>query len=208
MSDGQGFQQSQGQSQNQNQNGNQSSQGQNGNQNQQSQGQSGSDQFVSKTDFDLLAAKLDDVLADNARYRQQNRSKGANGGANGNQGVSQSGDSNAGNSDLEKRVNDLTAKLTQANFRNDLSAAATRAGAHDPGDVATFISMDSLNPDDNGNVKPADADKAIAALKKTKPYLFGAVVQGGADGGAGNGSNGSANPNDMNSIIRGELRRK
>jgi hypothetical protein len=180
------------------------SQGQAGGNSGQSQGQN--PEYVTKADFDAIVTKLDEVLADNARYRserRQGRQQGNSG--EGSQQGNRNGDS--GSSADNQTANELAtmkAQLRTANFRNDITAAATRANAIIPERIWRLLDIEEAGADDLGYVK--DADKVIASLKKEAPQLFGATTQGSANG--GNGSNqGNTDPNDMNAILRRDIRR-
>lgn len=83
-------------------------------------------------------------------------------------------------SDTEKRERDLKdaqERATAAEARAHLAeikAAASAAGAVNPARVAQLIEPGT-----------EDAEKAVAALKKSDPYLFNRPGAGSADGGAG-----------------------
>ena len=82
--------------------------------------------------------------------------------------------------------------LAAANLRikkAELRAAAT-GKLSDPNDAQTFISLDAIEVDDEGNVDRTALDAAVAELLTKKPYLAaqgGSRFQGAADGGARNG---------------------
>lgn len=167
--------------------------GTNQNTNQNSQGAGSGDgsnddapQYVLKADFDTLATKLDAVLADNKRYRDDRRKqRGQNQGGNGGgQGDESRDDSDNGTNEMATLRN----QLRQANFRTDITTAAIKAGALVPEDMHRLLSIDDadIDVDELGYVKNADA--AIAALKTSRPQYFGdgkPTVNGGADGGSG-----------------------
>lgn len=207
-----GFSPAAGQGQQQGGQGQQAGQGSNAGQGNSGQGQES--QFVTRADFDALSQKLEDVLADNARYRQERRqgrqsnngggNNQQNGGNNGRGGNSDSGlDGNNGN-DVSDQLTRMQTQLRTANFRNDITAAATRAGAVIPADLYKLIDIDDTDADDLGFVK--SADKAVAELRKKMPALFNASVQGGADG--GNGNNQSSNPANFNETLRRDFRQR
>lgn len=83
--------------------------------------------------------------------------------------------------------------LATANLRlkkAELRAAATGKFA-DPSDAQTFITLDDIEVDDEGNVDRAAIDAAVDEILTNKPYLAaqsGSRFQGAGDGGARNGS--------------------
>lgn len=165
----------------------------------------GAPQYVLKADFDTLVSKLDDVLKDNKRYRderrqQRNQSQGSNdngGGDDSRNGTNDNGGSN--------EMATLRTQLRQANFRTDITTAAIRAGAIVPEDIHRLLSIDDgdIDVDDLGYVKNADA--VVAELKKNRPQYFGSTVNGGADGGSGS-TNRQRRANSFNDQLRNEMR--
>jgi hypothetical protein len=208
MSDG--FNPAAGQGQQQGQQGQQSGQGQQGATQQGQSGQGQESQFVPMSAFTALSEKLDSVIADNVRYRQERRQgRNSNNGGNNNQQNGNSG--GAGGSDSGNDGNDVSEQLTRmqsqlrmANFRNDITAAATRAGAIIPAELYRLIDIDDTDADDLGYVK--NADKAVADLRKKTPALFGSTVQGGGNGGDGN--NQPTRPANFNDELRRDFRQR
>jgi hypothetical protein len=159
----------------------------------------GTPEYVTKADFDTLSTQLAEVLADNKRYRDDRRAAKGQGAANGT--AATSGTANA-DSTVAAELATLQSELRTERFKNDITAAATKAGAVIPAQLYRLLDMEDV-ADDKGNVK--NADKVIADLKKSTPALFGAVVLGGADGNNGNGS--QSDPASMNDLIRKGARR-
>lgn len=180
-----------------------------------SQGNSGqgneSPKYVTLEAFETLTTKLDDVLADNLRYRQERRQgkQGNSGQSTNQQGNNQNGNEsgntgNANTANVSAEVETLRQELRTERFRNDIISAATAAGALNPSRIPQILSMEDL-ADEKGNVP--NAAKALETLKKSDPYLFGRVVQGGGDGGAGNGDDQGTQPKSMNQLIRQAAKR-
>ena len=96
-----------------------------------------------------------------------------------------------------------TAELERQQVKDDALAAANlrikkaelRAAAKgklsDPSDALTFIDLDDVEVDDEGNVDTSALDAAVDELLSKKPYLAaqgGRRFQGDGDGGARNGN--------------------
>lgn len=78
-----------------------------------------------------------------------------------------------------------------------IQAAATQA--FNPALVASMLA-ERVTLDDQG--QPTNVQDLVAGLRQSDPYLF---KRTGADAGQGNGDGGSPTPDDMNSIIRGQV---
>lgn len=148
--------------------------------------------------FKALATKLDNVLSDNAKYRQRLRSflsddEGGQGNGNG------SGNTNGASNEAAQMLQELR----EERALNRLSAAATRAGFRTPDLVLNFVKLSEV-ADEKGNV--ANPDAVIADLKSKYPELFRPVQEGNGDGGAGNRGRNGGNGADMNAAIRNRLR--
>ena len=88
---------------------------------------------------------------------------------------------------------DALAAASRRILKAELRAAAA-GKLTDPTDALTFIDLDAIDVDDDGNVDRAALDAAITNLVTTKPYLAaqsGGRFQGGADGGARNAASSS-----------------
>lgn len=166
---------------------------------------SGTPEYVTKADYDALVSKLDDVISDNVRYRQERRQSSGNQGGNSSNNQNNQGSQNDATSKLSGEMETLRAELRVERFTNAITSAATAAGALNPSRIARLLDINDV-ADEKGNVR--DAGKLIEKLKQSDPYLFGKVVQGGGDGGAGNGTNEGNQPTDMNAIMRREARRR
>lgn len=79
-----------------------------------------------------------------------------------------------------------TSKANQRIIRAEIRAAAAGKLA-DPKDALTFLDLDQLEVDDNGEIDSDEVAEAIEELLKKKPYLAAATAkrfQGTADSGA------------------------
>lgn len=155
----------------------------------------GTSETISRSEYDALSSKLEAVLADNAKYRAERRGKS---------GEKAGTDGASGSEATAAELATMKAQLRTANFRNDITAAATRAGAIIPGDVWRLLDMDQAGVDELGYV--SSPDKVLGDLRKRMPQLFGTPVQGSANGGAGSGQ--AADANDMNAAIRSAFRNR
>lgn len=64
------------------------------------------------------------------------------------------------------------AKFEKSQRTSALVAAGSKAGANDPSDLAAFVDLSAIDATDEHALRGA-ADKALADLKASKPYLFG-----------------------------------
>lgn len=64
------------------------------------------------------------------------------------------------------------AKYESAQRNNALIAAGAKAGVNDPSDLAALVNLSGIDASDESGLHAA-AEKAVADLKTSKPYLFG-----------------------------------
>jgi hypothetical protein len=169
-------------------------------------GANSASEFVSKADFDSLAKKLDDVLADNKRYRDARRK---NGGSNeSNSGGSTVGSTSTNDGDGagdNAELSTLRSMLIDSNFRQSITSAATAAGAIIPDQFYRLLDRDEVEMDEIGNVKPNESKRVVEEYKKQHPQLFQTSNPGNINGGA-NGR-GRGDSTDMNTLLRQGARR-
>lgn len=82
------------------------------------------------------------------------------------------GDNDELKSELEQykvKNNEYESKLKETQLNSAIKLAVAK-DANDASDILAFINKDELTLKDDGNVK--GLDKAIGALKESKPYLF------------------------------------
>src|SRR5690606_19297838 len=86
---------------------------------------------------------------------------------------------------------DALAAANRRILKAELRAVAAGKLA-DPSDALTFIDLDAIDVDDDGNVDRSALEAAVANLVTTKPYLAAQSgrFQGSADGGARNAGQG------------------
>jgi hypothetical protein len=106
------------------------------------------------------------------------------------------GDGKGGNAIPPEMAKSLQA-IREGRIRDQLTLAATAAGAHSPNEIYRFVDMAAVAGEDGSVEKP---EKLMEDLRKSHPYLFKPPVQGSADGNSGSGNNGK--PGDMNALIR------
>jgi len=108
-------------------------------------------------------------------------------------------DSNSGqnSSGASSEVSAELQSLREGRIRDQLTLAADKAGAHAPNEIYRYFNLLEIAESD-GSVK--NADKLLADLRKSYPFLFKPPVDGNADGNSG--ARNTGNPGDMNSIIR------
>lgn len=104
--------------------------------------------------------------------------------------------------DLKANYDKALADLRSERSKNIVTAAARDAKARSANAVYALVAPE-LTYDDDG--KPTNVAELIIALQRSDPDLFGEVVEGSGDGGAGSTTTTSS---DMNSIIRGMAGRR
>ncbi len=72
----------------------------------------------------------------------------------------------------ETEAGEWKAKYEKSQRTSALVAAGSKAGANDPSDLAAFVDLSAIDASDDHALRGA-ADKALADLKASKPYLFG-----------------------------------
>jgi len=89
-----------------------------------------------------------------------------------------------------QRVKDEALAAANLRIKKAELRVAAKGKLSDPGDALTFIDLDAIDVDDEGNVDTAALEAAVDDLLKKKPYLAaqgGSRFQGSGDGGARNG---------------------
>lgn len=137
--------------------------------------------------LEVVEKELTKARSDAAKYRTKLKALASEEDETGNKG---------GNAPDPQVVSQLQS-LREGRIRDQLTLAATAAGAHSPNEIYRFLDMAEIASEDGSVAKP---EKLMEDLRKSHPYLFKAPVQGSADGNNGSGNNGK--PGDMNSIIR------
>lgn len=146
-------------------------------------------------DVSALTARLDTVenelkraRADAAKYRTKLKALATDDedGSQGNKGASP-----------DPAIAGQLQSLREGRIKDQLTLAATAAGAHSPNEIYRFVDMATVAGEDGSVDKP---EKLMEDLRKSHPYLFKPPVQGPADGNSGSGNNGK--PGDMNTLIR------
>lgn len=72
----------------------------------------------------------------------------------------------------EAEAGEWKSKYEKSQRVSALVSAGAKAGANDPNDLAAFVDLSAIDASDNSALRAA-ADKALADLKASKPYLFG-----------------------------------
>jgi hypothetical protein len=139
--------------------------------------------------IDSLEKGLKDARADAAKYRTKLKALASEDDSQGEQGK--------GGNALPPEMAQSLQKLREGRIKDQLTLAATGAGAHNPNEIYRFLDMAEIATDDGTVEKP---EKLMEDLRKSHPYLFKPPVQGSADGQSGSGNLGK--PGDMNTIIR------
>lgn len=83
--------------------------------------------------------------------------------------------------DATKKVETVTARSQTILIQSKLEAAAARSGCHDADAAARLADLSGVTVDEDGRV--SGIDKALDALKKSKPYLFAKPAPGVGNGG-------------------------
>jgi hypothetical protein len=151
--------------------------------------------LVSRSDFDAISKKLNDVLTDNANYRKRLRAVVSG---------EEEDDDGTGKGKPDKnaeRLDKLIQSARRDKFTSQITTAAVKAGATFPEQVVAILSIDE-HADEDGNVK--DVDKLIETTKSKYANLFSSVNSGpgNINGGAGGGSGQARTNADMNAEIR------
>lgn len=148
-------------------------------------------QFVSKSDFDAIQAKLTKLESDNKKYRDRIRALADDDEESGGKGKGK---------DSTSAVEEMLSLARKDRFESQITTAAVKAGAAHPELVVRALDIDEV-ADKNGSVK--DAEGTVAKLKEKYPNLFQAQSGNPAINGGNDGSRRPRNSADMNAIIRG-----
>lgn len=90
----------------------------------------------------------------------------------------------------DQQVHDAAMAAANLRIKKAQVQLAAKGKLSDPTDALTFIDLDDIEVDDEGNVDTTALDAAVDALLSKKPYLAaqgGRRFQGDGDGGARNG---------------------
>jgi hypothetical protein len=153
----------------------------------------GTDLSVLLSRFDDLDSKIKKVSSENQSLRKRLKGLGSE---------DEEGDGKTGKSEMDPALLESLNKLKTGRIKDQLTASARAAGAHNPETLWRMLDDLGSVSDDEGNLK--NPDKVMADLRKAYPAYFKPLVQGPADGGTGSGANGSP---DMNAIVRGGFQR-
>lgn len=76
----------------------------------------------------------------------------------------------------DQTIEKLTGELTSTKRQSLAASVASKLGAHDPQDANILSAIASIDP--AGENAAGDIEKALTALKESKPYLFKTAGQG------------------------------
>ena len=105
--------------------------------------------------------------------------------------------------EFEKRALEADRRAKETLLQARFEAAAAKASCHDPEAAFALADRGLLDVSEDG--KPLGIDKAVAALKQAKPYLFAQPKSPSVGSGGGNPGQPASEP--TNSRVNGWIRR-